>query len=87
MDCAKRSHTFWCNCLLFGLFQNLICVVSRQFQLLDKLDDACHNFEHEAIRAILLNAPLGFEPKDDICDLVWLQNNVKKNEVLVNFAK
>ncbi|HIF9375653.1 TPA: polysaccharide biosynthesis protein [Photobacterium damselae] len=39
--------------------------------ILIKLDDACHNFEHEIIRELLLNAPTGFKPTDDICDLVW----------------
>ena len=46
--------------------------------LLVKLDDACHNFDHELIREILLDAPTGFNPTDGICDLVWQQkNNVK----------
>ncbi|PKH87987.1 nucleoside-diphosphate sugar epimerase/dehydratase [Colwellia sp. Bg11-28] len=40
-------------------------------KLLIRLDDACHNFSHEAIRRILLEAPTGFVPKDGICDLVW----------------
>lgn len=39
--------------------------------MLDKLDNMCHNFDHEGIRAILLNAPTGFDPTDGICDLVW----------------
>ncbi|MGR5050525.1 polysaccharide biosynthesis protein [Photobacterium damselae] len=39
--------------------------------ILINLDDACHNFEHEIIRELLLNAPTGFKPTDDICDLVW----------------
>ncbi|TWX54042.1 polysaccharide biosynthesis protein [Colwellia hornerae] len=41
--------------------------------LLNKLDDACHEFDHELIREILLKAPTGFNPTDGICDLVWLQ--------------
>ena len=40
-------------------------------KILIQLDDACHNFEHEAIRRLLLEAPTGFVPKDGICDLVW----------------
>ena len=40
-------------------------------KLLIKLDDACHNFSHETIRRLLLEAPTGFVPKDGICDLVW----------------
>jgi FlaA1/EpsC-like NDP-sugar epimerase len=41
--------------------------------LLKKLDNACHIFDHELIREILLKAPTGFNPTDGICDLVWLQ--------------
>jgi len=40
-------------------------------RLLIQLDDACHNFSHESIRRLLLEAPTGFVPKDGICDLVW----------------
>lgn len=39
--------------------------------MLDKLDEACHHFDHEAIRNILLDSSLGFTPSDGICDLVW----------------
>ena len=42
---------------------------------IDALDIACHNFEHEKIRLLLLDAPTGFNPTDGICDLVW---NAKK---------
>ena len=42
---------------------------------IEALDIACHNFDHEAIRQLLLDAPTGFNPTDGICDLVW---NVKK---------
>jgi FlaA1/EpsC-like NDP-sugar epimerase len=38
---------------------------------IDALDIACHNFEHEKIRQLLLDAPTGFNPTDGICDLVW----------------
>ncbi len=40
-------------------------------KILIQLDDACHNFAHEEIRRLLLEAPTGFVPKDGICDLVW----------------
>ena len=36
-----------------------------------RLDNACHNLQHEAIRDILLTTPTGFNPTDGICDLVW----------------
>jgi len=51
--------------------------------ILDSLDEACHNFDHESIRNILLETPTGFNPTDGIGDLVWnakqtykLQSNV-----------
>jgi FlaA1/EpsC-like NDP-sugar epimerase len=40
-------------------------------KILLKLDEACHQFAHEDIRRLLLQAPTGFVPKDGICDLVW----------------
>ena len=40
-------------------------------QILDKLDQACHSFDHEKIREILLSTPTGFNPTDGIGDLVW----------------
>lgn len=40
-------------------------------KLLVKLDSACHEFNHEQIRELLLQAPAEFNPTDDICDLVW----------------
>jgi FlaA1/EpsC-like NDP-sugar epimerase len=39
--------------------------------ILNDLDKMCHNFEHESIRELLLNAPTGFNPTDGIGDLVW----------------
>lgn len=41
--------------------------------ILKKLDTACHCFDHEEIRNILLSAPTGFTPKDGICDLLFVQ--------------
>lgn len=43
---------------------------------LEAFDIACHNFDHEMIRQLLLDAPTGFNPTDGICDLVW---NAKKS--------
>lgn len=40
-------------------------------KILLKLDDACHQFAHDEIRRLMLQAPTGFVPKDGICDLVW----------------
>jgi FlaA1/EpsC-like NDP-sugar epimerase len=39
--------------------------------ILNDLDKMCHNFDHESIRELLLNAPTGFNPTDGIGDLVW----------------
>lgn len=48
-------------------------------ELLAALDEACHNFDHEKIRQILLEAPTGFEPTDGIGDLVWKQTQVESD--------
>lgn len=45
--------------------------------LLDKLDSACHGFEHETIRQLLIDAPTGFSPVDGISDLVWKAGKVE----------
>jgi FlaA1/EpsC-like NDP-sugar epimerase len=39
--------------------------------VLQKLDTACHNFDHQLIREILLSVPADFTPSDGINDLVW----------------
>jgi FlaA1/EpsC-like NDP-sugar epimerase len=53
--------------------------------ILDELDTACHQFDHQRIRDILLEAPTGFNPSDGICDLVWLERN--KNKVATEDTK
>lgn len=45
---------------------------SRLRPLLASLDDACHRFDQQQVREILMHAPAAFEPTDGICDLVWL---------------
>lgn len=40
-------------------------------QVLARLDKACDSFDHELIREILLSVPAGFNPTDEIGDLVW----------------
>ncbi|WED26888.1 polysaccharide biosynthesis protein [Vibrio sp. DW001] len=47
--------------------------------LLESLDIACHNFEHESIRQLLLDAPTGFNPTDGIGDLVWKKSIMAEN--------
>jgi len=39
--------------------------------LIDRLDHACHNFDHRRIRQLLIDSPACFIPSDDIADLVW----------------
>lgn len=45
---------------------------SRLRPLLASLDEACHHFDQQQVREILMHAPAAFEPTDGICDLVWL---------------
>jgi len=47
--------------------------IDEYLELLEKLDHACHNFNHAEIRQLLLDAPTGFNPSDEIGDLVWKQ--------------
>jgi len=39
--------------------------------ILEQLEIACDHYDHKKIRQILIDAPTGFNPTDDICDLVW----------------
>jgi FlaA1/EpsC-like NDP-sugar epimerase len=56
--------------------------------ILDRLDIACHEFNHEAIRAILLKTPTGFAPTDGICDLVYQQKakNLEAAKKVINLV-
>lgn len=57
----------------------------RQYvDLLDRLDKACHNFEHDKIRELLLEAPTDFNPTDGIGDLVWQQLQQEDADELVD---
>lgn len=47
---------------------------SEYKQVLERLDGACDSFNHELIREILLSVPAGFDPTDEIGDLVWKAN-------------
>lgn len=51
-----------------------------------KLDDACHHFDHEQIRSLLLSVPAGFSPTDGICDLVWKARGEKKGDPFIATA-
>ncbi len=49
-----------------------VCLTPQEYEgLFQRLDKACHDFDHETIRALLLEAPTGFNPTDGIGDLVW----------------
>ena len=52
--------------------------------ILSKLDMACHEFNHEMIRDILLKSPTGFNPTDGICDLVWKVKNEQNSQEVGN---
>ena len=47
--------------------------------LLEKLDSACHLFEIDLIQKLLKEAPTGYAPSSELCDLVWSERDVKKN--------
>tara|TARA_R110001583_G_scaffold164970_1_gene317457 strand:+ start:2797 stop:4827 length:2031 start_codon:yes stop_codon:yes gene_type:complete len=47
-------------------------------EVMDKLDKACHEFDHEKIRELLIEAPTDFQPTDGIGDLVWNAKKVKE---------
>ncbi|MEZ8079773.1 polysaccharide biosynthesis protein [Enterovibrio norvegicus] len=50
--------------------------------LINRLDKACHDFDHESIRKILLEAPTDFSPTDGIGDLVWNAANQNNDNVV-----
>ena len=51
--------------------QEVFLPIDEYNTLLESLDFACHNLEHDSIRQLLLDAPTGFKPTDGIGDLVW----------------
>lgn len=51
-------------------------------EYLVNLDKACHAFEHDRIRSILLSAPIGFKPTDGICDLVWHSRQEHSHKII-----
>jgi len=44
---------------------------SELAEYLDELNIACRHFNQDRIRELLLNAPTGFKPTDEICDVIW----------------
>ncbi|PMM56241.1 polysaccharide biosynthesis protein [Vibrio lentus] len=51
--------------------QEVFLPINEYDTLLESLDFACHNLQHDAIRQLLLDAPTGFKPTDGVGDLVW----------------
>jgi FlaA1/EpsC-like NDP-sugar epimerase len=49
-------------------------------QLLDDLQQAAQDYDQQALRQLMLQAPTGFVPTDGIGDLVWAQSNVNKSQ-------
>lgn len=45
--------------------------------ILESMSLACLKGDQTAVRQLMLDAPTGFNPKDDICDLVWVANQSK----------
>ncbi|NOI82316.1 polysaccharide biosynthesis protein [Vibrio tubiashii] len=45
--------------------------IGQYVSLIERLDSACHDFDHNLIRELLLEAPADFNPTDGIEDLVW----------------
>ncbi|MCL9775551.1 polysaccharide biosynthesis protein [Vibrio sp. S4B1] len=53
-----------------------ISMDAQQYKaLLDEIQQAADNFDQEALRRLMLEAPTGFVPTDGIGDLVWNQAN------------
>lgn len=40
--------------------------------ILNRMDEACCKGDQLTVRQLMLDAPTGFAPKDEICDLVWV---------------
>lgn len=50
----------------------------RLFPILQQLEAYCDSYSVEEIREILLKLPTAFNPVDNICDLLWNENNFNK---------
>ncbi len=55
-------------------------------QHLNELDKACHSFNHERIRELLLEAPTDFNPTDGIGDLVWQRTQDNQTQLENQFV-
>ncbi len=52
---------------------------SQYKTLMDRLDDACHDFDHSLVRDLLLEAPTAFTPSSEIKDLVFTEAKLTGN--------
>jgi FlaA1/EpsC-like NDP-sugar epimerase len=50
--------------------------------LLNKIENACNEFDCERIRSLLLEAPASFQPTDGICDLIWQKSHHEKEKYI-----
>ncbi|CDT25145.1 Putative Capsular polysaccharide biosynthesis protein capD [Vibrio coralliirubri] len=62
--------------------QEVFLPINEYDTLLESLDFACHNLQHDAIRQLLLDAPTGFKPTDGVGDLVWNAAQYKETLLL-----
>ncbi|EGV37391.1 polysaccharide biosynthesis protein [Neisseria weaveri] len=49
--------------------------------ILERLTQACDLSNQTDVRNLLLEAPTAFTPKDEICDLIWQQNNKPSEKI------
>jgi len=49
-------------------------------EYLDELNIACRKFDQHRIRELLLKAPAGFAPTDEICDVMWVKSNSESRD-------
>ncbi len=50
----------------------------KLYPILKQLEEYCDMYAVEDIRQILLKLPTAFNPVDNICDLIWTENNFNK---------
>ncbi len=50
----------------------------KLYPILKQLEEYCDMYAVEDIRQILLKLPTAFNPVDNICDLIWKENNFNK---------
>jgi len=59
---------------------------SQLKELLQQLDNACSNQNHEMIRDILIKAPTGFTPSSEICDAIYEKLKPEDSENVISIA-